>query len=555
MRLAGDSEFSVRFLSVCFGVLLVPLVYRLGAALFSARDEDTQEGQFSGLVAAALVVVSPFLVYYSQEARNYIVVTLWSALATFALWRACAPPGRRWWLVYTIAAALTVYSHYYGVFILVFHFVYLVVTWRRNLAAFRAWVLSGVGVAILFTPWLLGFWGQFTNLWLNPDYWPGTIDFVTVAARTFATFALGSSRSLGVAAPVLVALGMVFVAGLGALLFRGGFKDRRGELYAVLYALVPLLAVYAITASNPKFAERYLIIISPAFYLLLGRALVAVYGLSVRLSTGRSWIKTAGGTLCVVGTFAALGLSGTAAVDIFYGQEWIKDDHRGAIRYIEEHSQPGDKVILVRDTYQTFSYYYQGELAWEGFHPSGDGNVDVGHVANELNRMIAGHERVWLLLWQEHVVDPTKVASGLLRKYCRTVPVGGEFAGLELLLFEVPPDVKIAVQPEQGLAVEYENGVRMQGFDLSAARVAAGEKVTVSFYWQATRPVEREFSINLGLLDRRGLTWAAFAQPPSGHYRPSVRWEVERRVRGEGEITVPAGNAPRPLHARTKRPR
>jgi hypothetical protein len=71
--------------------------------------------------------------------------------------------------------------------------------------------------------------------------------------------------------------GVIFALGVAALLVRGGLRTRRGELFLIFYAIVPLLIVYAITASNPKFAERYMIIISPAFYLVLARGLAALY--------------------------------------------------------------------------------------------------------------------------------------------------------------------------------------------------------------------------------------------------------------------------------------
>lgn len=544
MQLAGDSEFSVRFLSVIFGVMLVPAVFRLGVELFRGDEDDGREALVAGLLAGALVAVSPFLVYYSQEARNYIVVTFWSVTATYALWRALKAGKRRMWLGYSLAAALTVYSHYYGVFVLAFHFVYLVLTWRQQRGRWRAWFLSMVGAALLFLPWLMGFWGQFQNLWLHPDYWPGTIDFLTMTVRTFGSFIAGSSGALGSLGPVLALFGLLLVAGFAVLLFRGGLNVSRGEVYAVLYAVVPLLAVYAITARNPKFAERYLIMISPAFYLLLARGLAALYGLSIRQGSTVRWLKSTSAAFCLLGSVAVLGFSTNGAVDVLYGAAGVKDDHRGAISYIEANARPGDKVLLVRNTYHTFEYYYDGDLPWEGFDPSGNGDVSLGHVSDRLNQIVPGNKRIWLLLWQENVVDPTQTVSGLLGKFCNEVPVPQQFTGVELKLYEVPDDVSFSPQPSQALTVEYENGVRLLGFDQARATAKPGEKVEIAFYWQPKRQIAEEFSVSLALLDARGLTWNAEGQPASGHYRPPTRWEPEGVVRGRVAVTVPPGTPP-----------
>jgi uncharacterized membrane protein len=58
----GLGEAGVRSLSALAGTATIPVAYAAGAALVSRR---------SGLIAAALVAVNPFLVWYSQEARAY----------------------------------------------------------------------------------------------------------------------------------------------------------------------------------------------------------------------------------------------------------------------------------------------------------------------------------------------------------------------------------------------------------------------------------------------------------------------------------------------------
>ena len=73
----GLSEFALRSLSALFGTLLVLVIYGLGARLFNRT---------TGLAAAFIAAIAPFQVYYSQEARMYILVALEGALAALLFW-------------------------------------------------------------------------------------------------------------------------------------------------------------------------------------------------------------------------------------------------------------------------------------------------------------------------------------------------------------------------------------------------------------------------------------------------------------------------------------
>ncbi|MHB0878012.1 MAG: glycosyltransferase family 39 protein, partial [Anaerolineae bacterium] len=59
-RLAGSGEYSLAFLSLWFGVLLVALTFRVTRGVF---------GTGAALVAAVLSALSAYSVWYSQEVR------------------------------------------------------------------------------------------------------------------------------------------------------------------------------------------------------------------------------------------------------------------------------------------------------------------------------------------------------------------------------------------------------------------------------------------------------------------------------------------------------
>jgi len=82
----GESEFALRGLSAALGVVLAWLIYLLGCRLF---DEST------ALAAAFVAALNPFQVYYSQEARMYLLLAVWAAASTYFLVRCTGRYGKK----------------------------------------------------------------------------------------------------------------------------------------------------------------------------------------------------------------------------------------------------------------------------------------------------------------------------------------------------------------------------------------------------------------------------------------------------------------------------
>ena len=73
----GHSEAGLRSLSAVLGLLLVLAIAELGR-----RVHNTVTGLLAGLIAA----IAPFQVYYSQEARMYILLALEATVAVLLFW-------------------------------------------------------------------------------------------------------------------------------------------------------------------------------------------------------------------------------------------------------------------------------------------------------------------------------------------------------------------------------------------------------------------------------------------------------------------------------------
>jgi mannosyltransferase len=120
----ASSEFVVRFPSLFFGVLTVPLMYRMGRHLFSAT---------AGLLVAFLAAISPLYLWYSQETRMYTMLTFLCLLSSYLLLKTLERRASPYllWLAFAAANVAAAYTHYFAFFVMAFQGIYLV-AWSRK---------------------------------------------------------------------------------------------------------------------------------------------------------------------------------------------------------------------------------------------------------------------------------------------------------------------------------------------------------------------------------------------------------------------------------------
>ena len=109
VRLFGAGEAGLRSLSALIGTATIVVL-----ALIARRVA----GERAGVAAAALAATNPLLIWYSQEARAYMLLVLLSALTVWCLVRSDV---RGW----ALAAALALATHYFAVFVVVPEMVWL----------------------------------------------------------------------------------------------------------------------------------------------------------------------------------------------------------------------------------------------------------------------------------------------------------------------------------------------------------------------------------------------------------------------------------------------
>jgi 4-amino-4-deoxy-L-arabinose transferase-like glycosyltransferase len=315
MELAGGSPFAARFLSVALGTITVAILWRLAAWRF---DRGT------GLAVVLLAAVNPFHVAYSQEARMYALLGLAAVMTAWCLLQALEAGRFRWWSLYAVLAALTLYTHNLGAFVLL-ALNLLAVARRRWWRRLPTLALADLVALALFSPWLMrvlpgqvGFVGR--GYWLKP---PGVEELVRATMFPILTFYEP--------APVwLLGLGLFVSLALLVLLVLQVWRARSRAGWFLLLCWVPIIALMFVSRWRPIYLERALLP-SALFYLVAVGWLLARGGLPRSLRPGLA-------ALLMAATAGSLGVHYT-----YTG--FPRPPFREAATYLRNHIGPTDVVV------------------------------------------------------------------------------------------------------------------------------------------------------------------------------------------------------------------
>jgi hypothetical protein len=331
-RVFGFGEAGLRSLSALAGVALVPVAYGVGAKLISPR---------AGVIAAALTACNPFLVWYSQEARSYSLLTLLVGLSLLGFAYVRAAPTRRSVALWTIASAAALATHYYAFLVVVPEALWLLWIHRRvRLVQLGVAVTGLCGLALI--PLALSQNGTGNAAWIAP---------IALAPRLGQ---LVPQFVDGVGSPgqsVMWRLGVVAVlAALVLLVARSDAPERRGALAAGGLAATGLLLNLALVAGGiDDLITRNVIALWPAAMLLLAGGLAAA---NARLLGG----ALAAG-LCAIGLVANVGVAADRSLQ--------RPDWRAVARVLGP--APAGGRLILEQNYRTLlplSLYMHGLSFW-----------------------------------------------------------------------------------------------------------------------------------------------------------------------------------------------
>lgn len=101
--LFGTAEPTIRAYALVFGVAAIPVAYWAGTAVYDRKV---------GVVAAGILAISPYHIWYSQEARMYTMVMFFALLSVGTFSLGLETKKRRYWVAYAVFSAMGAFTQY-----------------------------------------------------------------------------------------------------------------------------------------------------------------------------------------------------------------------------------------------------------------------------------------------------------------------------------------------------------------------------------------------------------------------------------------------------------
>jgi mannosyltransferase len=364
-----QGEFWLRLPSVLFGVAAIPLIYHVGRLLHS---------EAVGASAAWLLSVSPIHVWYSQEARGYVLLIVLALGSTIALIQALRRLDGKAWVAHAGLTAAAFYIHYSAVWILLFQALLVVLEISRTGMPFRrisATAVSLLLAGLVFLPWLTSpaagaFFARVSIGGLYPAQF--------LAAR------LGISSGLAL---LLILAALAFIS--AALLFGAYLAVRyRHRLESLMDprrfgsgAFVLMLVALAASVVPRAYSVKRFSMIPWTFGLV---ALAWAFPLRLPLPRTLRALLVLSLLLSVVNVTLV-----------------PKDQWREAVQFVHAHQQPGDVTWLLSAYLRApYLYYDGGRSEWTGVSPE--------MTDDELEAALPPSRRVWLVYQtvDQQIIDP-----------------------------------------------------------------------------------------------------------------------------------------------------
>lgn len=278
-QIFGYTTLVMRLYSALFGVAGIIAIYFLGKELMNKKV---------GLIAALLLAVNYFQIYYSQEARMYSMLFFTTTMSFYFLIKFIKKPNLKSTLLYIGFSTLMIYTHFFALFSLISQYIilllFIVKPYKIESKKFLGFTIaSGLTTIVLYIPALFILFENTkrTSIWIPMP----TVDVYTQIFKEF----FGQSEI------VLFMIVTVLILFFVKLYNRENsenysinpFVEKQVFSFLILFTwifvsiIIPLIGSYI---NLPMIVSRYFINILPAFIILIAFGVYYIKNNVVRLS-------------------------------------------------------------------------------------------------------------------------------------------------------------------------------------------------------------------------------------------------------------------------------
>ncbi len=319
----GHTTFVVRMFSAIIGILSVFSIYLLGREIKNPK---------TGIIAALLLSINYFHIWYSQEARPYALFALMAILSFYRLIIFIKKNNLKTAILYGLFAALMIDTHFFGLFILVsqvaiLFFFLMDLPQKARISFLKYSLFSALTIIILWLPSLKIFLTvmKIKSFWIQPPS-------LEVYTQLFKEF-FGNSEAI-----------MLFVFLITAFYFIKLFNQKKKpgtsvsqnqmlfsfvvlSLWISITLFIPLVRSYL---DVPMIISRYFIAVLPALIMIL--------------SIGVSQIRTQLVQKAILGFLVIASLTDIIIIKDYYGKV-SKTQFREITESILKRNKNKEKVV------------------------------------------------------------------------------------------------------------------------------------------------------------------------------------------------------------------
>jgi len=335
IKFFGVSETVLRIPSVFFSIFSLVILYALGRRMFNERV---------ALYATALMAVSPFQLWYAQEARAYSMFLCFALLSTLCLRQTLDKSSVRTWLGFGLFSLLGMLTSYFYVFIFAAHLthIFFLRGWRS--------VLPFILTLLLFFAAYLPFLEKalFIFYYISAGFW-SEVPRLKHIGMTLSNLIVGYNSTIFIST-VITAVSCILLA-IFALV---GFKERKGHkdiLRCFFYFSLPLVLAFLFSRLFvPVYMDRGLIAITPFYYLIIAFSITSLRRVFRYLAV----IAVCASLVVGVVSYYCDWLS----IPYWNGGIYIKRPVKPAVSFLKKNFSTGDSIAFTNNAAMLpFSFY------------------------------------------------------------------------------------------------------------------------------------------------------------------------------------------------------
>lgn len=376
--------------------------------------------RYSGVVAAAVLMVHPWANRFAQEARPSALATLAVTLATLALLSLGARQASD--LRYGAAIIAMALSSTITLLALVAHGVFAV---ALEPAVRRRWAAATLGALAALAPFLVLAVSQRAQ--------------VAWTVRPTLHSLMAGSYTLAGGTPTMAVMCASMIGLLAVALFRGAATP--GALLVLAWSLAPPLLLFLLSQAHPFWSERYLT------YVLPGVALAVGAGTGHAMSLLGRWRRRTS-VMAATAALCACLLPGLMVDQALRAPHARGEDVVGVSTALCEHAHAGDGVLFVPNQLRILSqadpdsFSCVNDLTVAG-DPAASSSVEGGQIApNATGGAVLTASRVWVLSYDRDLPERSTATDQVARETLEACFQRGErleFLGFALTAYTRRP--------------------------------------------------------------------------------------------------------------------